>query len=260
MPAFEAEVKTQSVRCFGERNGQARLVNVGGGNGAPYRYSIDGQRLDTLGVFEGLAAGGYTMRIQDSKGCEWSRAAIVLQPAPIEVDLDKIVKIALGDSVQVFPRSVIRPEFKVKVTPNYNVDCDTCLNPSVKPYQKTTYTILVQDPLNGCFQRDSMTVWVENTAEIFVPNSFSPNQDGWNDYFIPFGGRKVKRILQMTVWARNGALLFKAHHINHSDETQGWDGKFNGQDMPIGTYMYLLEVEFWDESAKTFTGDINLFR
>jgi gliding motility-associated-like protein len=260
MPELLATTTTTMVRCFGEKNGSASVINVSGGNGAPYRYSMDGINFGTQSRFDSLLAGAYTMTIQDVNGCKSIRSAIVQQPAKIDVDLDNVVKILLGDSVQVFPRTTARPEFKVSISPKYNVSCDTCMNAFVKPYQKTIYTVTVQDPRNGCVNSDSMTVFVENKGEIFVPNSFSPNNDGWNDYFAPYGGRNVKRVIKMAIFARNGSEIFRAENIASNDESQGWDGKFKGSDMTVGTYIYVIEIEFFDGTTKIFTGDINLLR
>jgi gliding motility-associated-like protein len=260
MPELLATTTTTMVRCFGEKNGSASVINVSGGNGAPYLYSMDGTNFGAQSRFDSLSAGAYTMTIQDVNGCKSIRSAIVQQPAKIDVDLDNVVKILLGDSVQVFPRTTARPEFKVSISPKYNVSCDTCMNAFVKPYQKTTYTVTVQDPRNGCVNSDSMTVFVENKGEIFVPNSFSPNNDGWNDYFAPYGGRNVKRVIKMAIFARNGSEIFRAENIVSNDESQGWDGKFKGSDMTVGTYIYVIEIEFFDGTTKVFTGDINLLR
>jgi gliding motility-associated-like protein len=260
IPELLAATTTTIVRCFGDKNGSASVINVSGGNGAPYRYSMDGTNFVAQSRFDSLSAGAYTMTIQDVNGCKSIRSAIVQQPAKIDVDLDNVVKILLGDSVQVFPRTTARPEFKVSISPKYNVSCDTCMNAFVKPYQKTTYTVTVQDARNGCVNSDSMTVFVENKGEIFVPNSFSPNSDGWNDYFAPYGGRNVKRVIKMAIFARNGSEIFRAENIASNDESQGWDGKFKGSDMTIGTYIYVIEIEFFDGTTKIFTGDINLLR
>ncbi len=75
----------------------------------------------------------------------------------------------------------------------------------------------------------------ENATTVFVPNAFSPNNDGLNDFFElnPYGLKSVKGEL----FNRWGELIFEWNSLN----TQ-WDGKKNGTVVPDGVYVYKIEA------------------
>src|SRR5690606_24968438 len=98
-------------------------------------------------------------------------------------------------------------------------------------------SILVRHPgiftayvdLNGCVTSDSIEVF--KNCYIDVPNAFTPNADGSNDYFLPRqlmsnGVSKFK----MNIFSRWGQLIFETNNI----DGRGWDGRFNGVDQPTG--------------------------
>ncbi|MDD4848267.1 MAG: gliding motility-associated C-terminal domain-containing protein [Bacteroidales bacterium] len=88
---------------------------------------------------------------------------------------------------------------------------------------------------DGCSITDS--VYVELcTDKLFIPNAFSPNGDGLNDYFRPKLSDMTLKA-EMYIYSRNGGLIFQTERI-----TEGWDGKdLNGQECPNGTYAYLIK-------------------
>jgi gliding motility-associated-like protein len=67
---------------------------------------------------------------------------------------------------------------------------------------------------------------------LFVPSAFTPNNDGLNDVFhirmvCPIRHFGIK------VFNRFGQVVYTSYYLN-----QGWDGKFNGEPVDIGTYLY----------------------
>ncbi len=85
---------------------------------------------------------------------------------------------------------------------------------------------------------DSVTehVRVYVPVSFIVPNAFSPNDDGLNDYFIPVcEGIEIQKYL-MLIYDRQGRLVFRSNNLEH-----GWDGKDpNGLPCPIGVYTYYI--------------------
>lgn len=103
----------------------------------------------------------------------------------------------------------------------------------------------------------SDTIWVQRDCYINIPNSFSPNGDGLNDYFLPRQLLSAGVILfDMKLFNRWGELVFK------TDKTdgRGWDGKYGGKDQPVGTYIYLMDVQFKNGIKKKFQGNVTLLR
>lgn len=92
-----------------------------------------------------------------------------------------------------------------------------------------------------------------NPGDLFIPNAFTPNNDGKNDVFKVYGSAlKGAEIRIYTQW---GAQIFET-----SDNTTGWDGKSKGADQPVGVYIYVIKIRMQDEDTFIKKGTINLIR
>jgi len=109
--------------------------------------------------------------------------------------------------------------------------------------------------LNGCKTTDEIAVKKDCYTDI--PNSFTPNGDGINDYFYPrqLLSRGVSSF-SMTVFDRWGQKIFATTAI----DGRGWDGKFNDQDQPVGVYIYQINATFKDGGTENHTGNVTLLR
>jgi gliding motility-associated-like protein len=86
----------------------------------------------------------------------------------------------------------------------------------------------------GCFDTAIQKIEVPNSCYIAVPNAFTPNGDGVNDYLYPLAAYKATSLL-FRVYNRVGQLVFETR-----DWTKRWDGKFKGQPADMGTYVWIL--------------------
>lgn len=103
----------------------------------------------------------------------------------------------------------------------------------------------------------SDVVHVSKDCYVDVPNAFTPNGDGVNDYFFP------RQLLSssvtdfhMQVVNRWGQLIFETKQT----DGRGWDGRFNGTDQPGGVYVYLIKVVFRNGAAENYQGNVTLLR
>lgn len=109
---------------------------------------------------------------------------------------------------------------------------------------------------NGtCADTLSRSVYVNDLYTFFVPNSFTPNNDGVNDYFI-FKGIGV-RDFKVTIANRWGEVLTS---WTDKDDTKGWDGTYNGEPVPTGMYVYKITLEDVSGKFHKYTGYLNLMR
>lgn len=74
-------------------------------------------------------------------------------------------------------------------------------------------------------------------CDIYVPNAFTPNQDGKNDNFRIGYGENIIRF-EMRVFNRYGKTIFIS-----TDKTKGWDGRYRGQLQPVGTYSWFIRYQ-----------------
>jgi gliding motility-associated-like protein len=104
---------------------------------------------------------------------------------------------------------------------------------------------------NGCVGSDTMHVHI--FPEIFIPNGFSNNGDGKNDFWVIDNIQQFPNCV-VEVYNRWGEMLF------HSDGyTTPWDGKYNGKDLPVGTYYYIIDLHH-ENFPKAYTGPLTIFR
>ncbi|MEM9821251.1 MAG: gliding motility-associated C-terminal domain-containing protein [Bacteroidota bacterium] len=99
----------------------------------------------------------------------------------------------------------------------------------------------------------------ESPAGMYVPNAFSPNGDGINDRFWIYSDHPAFEIVQLHIYDAHGRLLFIQRNQLPNDEAMGWDGRFLGQKMPSGVYMWTLEMRI-DGQRKRTAGDLTLLQ
>tara|TARA_B110000967_G_C18782246_1_gene508893 strand:+ start:503 stop:967 length:465 start_codon:yes stop_codon:yes gene_type:complete len=81
----------------------------------------------------------------------------------------------------------------------------------------------------------SNAVSVEKPYSLYAPNAFSPDGDGINDFFN-ISGQSLSDF-QIEVYNRWGQMVYKSKNISDN-----WNGKYNGKDLPPGTYVYKIKT------------------
>lgn len=108
---------------------------------------------------------------------------------------------------------------------------------------------------NQCFETTASTFVQTMRVPVFVPNVFSPNNDGENDFFQPFLRCQQVQDFHLQVFSRWGALVFET-----ADFTDWWDGTTNGiQQAASGVYVWIMRFEIRDRNYY-FEGDVTLMR
>ncbi|GJM35072.1 MAG: hypothetical protein DHS20C18_40730 [Saprospiraceae bacterium] len=108
----------------------------------------------------------------------------------------------------------------------------------------------------GC---DSLVILQLDHYHIYLPNVFSPNDDGFNDHFNVLGKGDLIEIQNLKVFNRWGALVYSGDHLPPS-LSAGWDGKFNNQMVNPGIYVYLANVLMDDGKTRQFSGSVLVIR
>ena len=98
-----------------------------------------------------------------------------------------------------------------------------------------------------------------SNCKVYVPNAFSPNDDGINDEFLPLPGSDcIISDYQMNIYDRNGSLVFQS-----KSSAEGWNGKHRGEPAPIAVYYYVFQYTLNagpGEEKELVTGDLSLLR
>ena len=116
------------------------------------------------------------------------------------------------------------------------------------------WTITILAPADSC-------IVPEIHREIFIPNVFSPNDDGINDFFfISSHPEAVTDIPIMRIYDRWGGLVFERIGPLPNVPSDGWDGKANEEDINPGVFVWVAEVIYADGKTETLYGDVTLVR
>jgi gliding motility-associated-like protein len=89
--------------------------------------------------------------------------------------------------------------------------------------------------------------------KMFIPNAFTPNNDGLNDVFKVYG--YAAREIHLMVFNQWGEKVFETR-----SQQQGWDGKYKGKVQPAGVYVYVCKMIMVDGTTELRRGSINLIR
>jgi gliding motility-associated-like protein len=142
-----------------------------------------------------------------------------------------------------------------KWTPPDGLNNDTLSQPMANPQQTTSYYLVMSDPFYQ-LTADSVTVFVDNNClpeEVYIPNIFSPNNDGINDGLY-IRGQHIKEA-HFTVYNRWGEVVFETVNL-----TIGWKGQYKNKDCAEGVYFYVAEVTFESGESKVKKGSVSLVR
>ncbi len=103
-------------------------------------------------------------------------------------------------------------------------------------------------------------IFDRSCKDVFIPNVFSPNFDGTNDYFMILDDGDVELVKRFSITDRWGNAIFEARNFLPNDQTYGWDGTFKGKELGNGVYVYLAELVFRDGTIRIFKGDVSVVR
>lgn len=112
------------------------------------------------------------------------------------------------------------------------------------------YTVLIKSD-NGCTITDSAFVMKRLEIPAWIPNAFTPNGDGINDYFGPVFVSEQPRLFSFSVYSRWGQMIFKSNNTSY---------KWNGMNVPAGTYTWILSYQPNSGKPIKLTGSVMLIK
>ncbi|MES2592519.1 MAG: gliding motility-associated C-terminal domain-containing protein [Bacteroidota bacterium] len=138
-------------------------------------------------------------------------------------------------------------------TPATALSCLDCPDPLAAPIVATDYYVTGTNEY-GCSDNDTVSVFVNQKDEVlYIPNSFSPNENDLNDLFCVYG-YSIKKI-NIKIYDRWGQLVFQT-----SDMQQGWDGKHKGVNVEGGVYVYAVSCEWMSGDHVRRNGIVTVLR
>ena len=242
---------TDTVLCGGHDVTFTGIYTSFGNTGVIWTFSDGGLIQNQNPVVHGFASGGvYTVSVEAFyRACPdtstWKQVVIFGYPS---IDLGPDTSICAGST---------------GITLMDNVNAGNTMAKWLWSNGETTpYTAVVSPgyyyctvTIGGCSATD--TVWVQNGCFLDIPNAFTPNGDGSNDYFLPrpLLGRGLASFT-MNIYDRWGELIFTTNNT----EGRGWDGRFNGVMQPEGVYIYVIDASFIDGEKEHHQGNVTLLK
>jgi gliding motility-associated-like protein len=176
----------------------------------------------------------YKVTVTNSYGCKDSAYVTIniFKNPEANAGPDKVI---LAGDTAFLKSTVAGTNVNYYWSPTIDMNESHSLNPYVFPSENTDYTLNVVSTVGCGTASDNVKISVYN--DFYIPNAFTPNNDGINDLFriIPYENYKVNRF---TVYDRWGRMVFETN-----DAHNGWNGTFKGNPMPTGTYVYYLELQ-----------------
>lgn len=111
---------------------------------------------------------------------------------------------------------------------------------------------------NGCIDRTEQTLRIEEDYDLFAPKTFSPNEDGRDDVFIPEALKTLGVKFRMTIYdTKSGQIVHETREITHP-----WNGRIGnkGELCSTGDYMWMVEMKDGEKLGGSYTGTVSLLR
>ncbi len=184
---------------------------------------------------------------------EWAVFSCPNEPTDYKPFAGKDIRTVKGTSIQLVASGAKTYSW----SPTTHLDYPDSCCPTAKLSNEGTFTYILHGISDsGCSGYDTLNIEVLNNSELAIPNAFTPNNDGVNDYFLPkaLGNAYVTNFRVFNKW---GNLLYDVHPANGR---ASWDGKWNEELQPPGVYVYLIEYTDNIGVMHKVTGTITLLK
>ena len=251
------DLTVQDINCHGENNGSVIIEQVAGGV-SPYTYSLNGGGFELIDNFSGLTPGEYDLEIMDANGCSLDTSFVIIEPEEIDLELSADIEIIAGEETQLQATVNFDDISSIIWSPSSGLSCTDCLDPIASPTTTTNYTVTITDS-NGCQVIQTVIIRVQQIEiQVYIPNIISANGDNNNDRFTLFSDDNVEAIEEMYIFDRWGEMIFSTENIPPNDPQFGWDGKFKGEAVVQGVYVYLIKVRNTDQTNDKYQGNVTV--
>lgn len=198
----------------------------------------------------------YSVIVYDTSGCKNRDSVLVKVNTTPTVNAGPDTLICDGENYQMQATSSIQT---VVWNPATGLSNAGILNPVFNNSESVEYILIAIDT-TGCGSSDTVKIDVHNcNAYIEVPQAFTPNGDGVNDFFTLFGNNIAD--YEIRIYNRWGELVYTSTDVGAlNDLGKGWDGTYKGKEQNLGTYVYYLTAK--DTYGKSYEkkGNLTLIR
>lgn len=227
------------------------------GGTAPYTYLLDGSI--TADIRLKLAAGEHKITILDDKGCTTDTTVFVVIPLVPVISLPADTSVSLGQILSIAAQTNLPVWDTIIWNPLLDSLGRGTLLQEWQPFTSTAVTVEITDT-SGCKATATLRVSVRQGDDIFVPNVFTPNESGRNDFWQIFAGSSVRAVEEVRIYDRWGDAVYLWNDVVPLESWPGWDGNSRGKKATPGVYVYYAWLKLVNGERLLLKGDITLLR
>ena len=258
-PLFSFGLNISHPDCFNAQSGVIEINQIGGI--APFLYSIDGEHFQTSSLFENLSGGIYQVVAEDANDCRVEEVIWLNVPLMVNVELGDDMILSAGDTTTI--EAIVNVPYDSLASVSWTgLDggiCPNCLSQPVAPLITTSYSVTIISN-GGCGDQDEITLFIEAGKDVYIPNIFSPNDDGINDFLSIGAGEEVDKIDHFQVYDRWGNVVFEGKNFLPNDQSISWNGTFRNEQLNPGVFAYQVIASLRNGRQIILFGDISLVR
>jgi gliding motility-associated-like protein len=202
----------------------------------------------------------YTVIGHDASNCFSDTASVrIVVGTPTQVHLGADTTVIGGSSMVLTSRLTNGIATQYKWSTPAQLNCSDCPQPvaTIKKDECFTCTITNQ---YGCVSADTICVRTFcKSAQVFIPNAFSPDADGVNDVFYVMGSG-IKIVKSFMIFTRWGELVFQKENFQVNDLSKGWDGTIRGQKAPPDVFVYICNVLCENDVPYSYKGNVAIIK
>jgi gliding motility-associated-like protein len=228
--------------CHNTTTGSVSLT-VNGGT-VPYTYLWNNG--GNTNEIQNVTAGQYMATVTDQNGCPVPVIAVLFDPPAIQYTAEYDINTATNNGYI----TIVATGGQQPYTYTWSNGAETA---SLVNLPGGWYTMTLTDA-NGCFVTDSFFIDIP----LIIPNMITPNKDGINDDF-EIQNIEAFESVSVEIYNRWGDILFvfEGSGFEYKDPANRWKGTFNGKDLPMGSYVYIVKIEGKDDP---YTGAVSIKR
>src|ERR1051325_655532 len=239
---------TSTPASCGIKDGTATVNSSGGA--APHTYLWLTTPVQTAPTATGLGAGAYQIIVTDANGCTQSQNVTVGGGTPPVADFS----LNPADMVSLLDPTVAFTDLSSGNPTQWNWDFGDMFsgnNTSTQQNQTHVYpvtgvyciTLTIADNSGACQDTITKCLRVGTPFTFYVPNAFTPNTDGFNEFFTAYGS--YIKDFDMNIFDRWGNLIWHCHTNMepNMDPKCTWDGKVKRDKQVVQEDVYVWKVE-----------------
>jgi gliding motility-associated-like protein len=244
-------------------------TNLTATTGVSNQLLVTGPGYSSSGtIHNALSPGIYTVLAETEKGCVEDTTVTILPVNELILRVEQdYFDLVLGEYAPLSAK-VNKTDVEFVWEPVTWLSDPLIADPVSRPVQSVIYTVTGTDG-NGCTKTDTVRIEVsiDYDASLFIPNAFTPNNDGVNDVFYARSNfPEALRIDYFRIFDKYNETVFDLSgldgHENATPEDRlfGWDGDFRGEKAEAGSYRFTISVIFPDGINRTYAGTVQLIR